>query len=162
MLSLVSYVCSGVCAGRWVISGGIYLGVLVLSFISVLLFQRTGHFCLFLTFYYVCVCSFCFYFADVFSSTMQSDLRAAVPQGSGVLQSLPSSLPDVALASRAPSTYSKYFSSYNSWRFWAREYGLAIFPTSLFHIAIYLCHLMAEAKTASFLRQPFVLPAFQN
>ena len=28
----------------------------VLSFISVLLFQRSGHFCLFLAFYYVCVC----------------------------------------------------------------------------------------------------------
>ena len=41
----------------WVISGGMYLGVLVLSFISVLLFQRSGHFCLFLTFYYVCVLS---------------------------------------------------------------------------------------------------------
>ena len=26
---------------------------------------------------------------------------------------------------------------------------MAIFPTSLFHIAIYLCHLMTEAKTAS-------------
>ena len=26
------------------------------------------------------MCSFCFYFADVFSSTMWSDLRAAVPQ----------------------------------------------------------------------------------
>ena len=43
MLSSVSYVCSGMCAGMWVISGGIYLGVLVLSFISVLLFQRPGH-----------------------------------------------------------------------------------------------------------------------
>ena len=50
MLSSVSYVCLGVCAGMWVISRGIYLGVLVLSFISVLLFQRSGHFCLFLTF----------------------------------------------------------------------------------------------------------------
>ena len=46
MLSSVSYVCLGVCAGMWVIliSRGIYLGVLVLSFISVLLFQRSGHF----------------------------------------------------------------------------------------------------------------------
>ena len=43
MLSSVSYVCLGMCAGMWVISGGIYLGVLVLSFISVLLFQRLGH-----------------------------------------------------------------------------------------------------------------------
>ena len=33
----------GACAGMWVISRGIYLGVLVLSFISVLLFQRSGH-----------------------------------------------------------------------------------------------------------------------
>ena len=50
MPSSVSYVCLGGCAGMWVISRGIYLGVLVLSFISVLLFQRSGHFCLFLTF----------------------------------------------------------------------------------------------------------------
>ena len=38
MLSSVSYVSLGVCVGIWVISRGIYLGVLVLSFISVLLF----------------------------------------------------------------------------------------------------------------------------
>ena len=62
--------------------------------------------------------------ADVFSSTMWSDLRAAVFQGSSALQSLASSLPDVALASREPSTSSKYFSSYNRWRSWAREHGL--------------------------------------
>ena len=43
MLSSVSYVCLGMCAGMWVVSGGMYLGVLVLSFISVLLFQRLGH-----------------------------------------------------------------------------------------------------------------------
>ena len=43
MLSSVSYVCLGVCADMWVISGGIYLGLLVLFFISVLLFQRSGH-----------------------------------------------------------------------------------------------------------------------
>ena len=40
MLLSVSYVCLGMCAGKWVIRGGIYLGVLVLSFIWVLLFQR--------------------------------------------------------------------------------------------------------------------------
>ena len=62
------------------------------------------------------MCSFCLYFADVFSYTMWSDLRAAVPQGSSALLSLASSFPDVALASRAPSTSSKYFSSYNRWR----------------------------------------------
>ena len=163
MLSSVSYVCPGMCAGMWVIGAGIYLGVLVLSFISVLLFQRPGHFCLFLTFYYVCVCSLCFYFADVFSSTMSSDLRAAVLQGSGVLQSLPSSLADTALASRVPSTYSNFFSSYNSWRFWAREHGFTVFLVSLFYFAIYLCHLMTEAKTASPLESTVVvLPGFTS
>ena len=65
------------------------------------------------------MCSFRFYFADVFSSTMWSDLPAVVPHGSSALQSLASSLPDVVLASRAPSTSSKYFSSYNRWRSWA-------------------------------------------
>ena len=85
------------------------------------------------------MCSFCFYFPDVFSSTMWSDLRAAVPQGSSALQSLASSLPDVALASRAPSTSSKIFSSYIRRRSWAREHDFAF----------YLSHLMTEAKTAS-------------
>ena len=95
------------------------------------------------------MCSFCFYFPDVFSSTMWSDLRAAVPQGSSALQSLASSLPDVALASRAPSSSSKYFSSYIRWRSWARDHGLTVFPAYPFHFAIYLRHLMTEAKTAS-------------
>ena len=95
------------------------------------------------------MCSFCLYFADVFSSTMRSDLRAAVPQGSSALQSLASSLPDVALASRAPSTSSKNLSFLNRWRSWTREHGLTVFPASPFHFAIYLRHLMTEAKTAS-------------
>ena len=97
------------------------------------------------------MCSFCFYFEVVFSSTIWSDLRAVAPQGSGVLQSLASSLPDVAhaLASRAPSTFSKYFSSYNGWRSWALEPGLTVFPAFPFHFAIYLRHLVTEAKTAS-------------
>ena len=95
------------------------------------------------------MCSFCLYFADVFSSTMWSDLRAAVPQGSSVLQSLESSLPDVALASRAPSTSAKYFSSSNRWRSWAREHGLTVFPASPFHFAIYLRHLMTGEDSIS-------------
>ena len=95
------------------------------------------------------MCSFCFYFADVSSSAMWSDLRAAVPQKSSALQSLAGSLPDVALASRAPSTSSKYFSSYNRWSSWGREHGLIVFPASPSHFAIYLRCLMTEAKTAS-------------
>ena len=97
----------------------------------------------------MCVCSFCLYFADVFSSTMWSDLRAAVPQGSSALQSLASSLPDIALASRAPSTSAKYFSSYNRWRSWAREHCLTVFPASPFHFAIYLRHLMTGEDSIS-------------
>ena len=54
-----------------------------------------------------------------------------------------------SLATRAPSTSSKYFSSYNRWRSWAREHGLTVFPASPFHFAIYLRHLMTEAKSAS-------------
>ena len=56
------------CAGLWVISGGINLSLLVLSFISVLLFQRSGHFCLFLTFYYMCVCVFSAFILQMFSA----------------------------------------------------------------------------------------------
>ena len=139
MLSSVFYVCLGMCAGMWVISGGIYLESIwaywfcfssrsCCSSVSVIFVC----FCLFI----MCVCSLCFYFADVFSSTMWSDLRAAVPQGYGVLQSLASSLPDVALASRASSSSSKYFSSYNRWRSWAEGHGLTVFPASPFHLFI--------------------------
>ncbi|XP_029198775.2 uncharacterized protein LOC114963709 [Acropora millepora] len=79
---------------------------------------------------------------------MWSDLRAAVPHGSSALQSLASSLPDVALASTAPSTSSKYFSSYNRWRSWTREHGLTVF--SRFSVSLrYLRHLMTGAKSAS-------------
>ena len=92
---------------------------------------------------------FLLHFPDVFSSTLWSDLRAAVPQRSSALQSLASSLPDVALASRAHSTSSKYFSSYIRCRSWARKHGLTVFLAFPFHFAIYLRHLMTEAKTAS-------------
>ena len=75
----------------------------------------------------------CFHF-----STVWSDLRAAVPQGSDVLHYLASSLPDVALASRTPSASSKYFSSYKRCKSRAREHGFTAFPASPFHFAIYL------------------------
>ena len=94
------------------------------------------------------MCSFCGFYLQIFSALL-CGLRAAVPQGSSALQSLASSLPDVALASRAPSICSNYFSFYNRWRSWGREYGLTVFPASPFHFAIYLRHLMTEAKTAS-------------
>ena len=68
--------------------------------------------------------------------------------GSGVLQSLSSSLPDVALASRAPSTYSKFFFFLQQMEVLGTRTWLDSFPASPFHFAIYLRHLMTEAKTA--------------
>ena len=53
----------------WVIIRDIYLGVLVLSFISVLLFQRSGHFCLFLHFS-VCVCVLFAFILQMFSALL--------------------------------------------------------------------------------------------
>jgi len=97
----------------------------------------------------ILLCVFFFsYFADVFNSSKWTDLQAAVPHDDDVLSSLPNSLPDVALAGRAPSASSKYFSTYNSWKSWARDHGLSAFPASLFPFALYFCHLMTEAKTA--------------
>ena len=98
------------------------------------------------------MCSFCFYFPDVFSSTMWSDLRTAVPQGSSALQSLASSLPDVALTSRAPSTSvppSTFLPTSDGGLGHRREHGLTVFSAPPFHFAFYLRHLMTEAKTAS-------------
>ena len=117
------------------------MGVLVLSFISVLLFQRSGHFCLFLTFYCVCV-FFLLLFCRCFPLYYVVGSSGCVPPGIWCFT-------DFALASRAPSTFSTHFSSYNKWRSWAREHGLTVFPASPFHFAIYLRHLMTEAKTAS-------------
>ena len=83
-------------------------------FISVSLTQRSGIFCFCFCFWFslvilLCVSFFFFsYFADVFNSSMWTDLQAAVPQDDDVLSSLANSLPDVALAGRAPSTSSKY------------------------------------------------------
>ena len=41
MLSLVSYVCLGMCPGMWVVNVGIYLGMQLRTFISVLLSQHS-------------------------------------------------------------------------------------------------------------------------
>ena len=71
------------------------------------------------------------------------------PQDDNVLCSLANSLPDVALTGRAPTTPSKYSSTYMRWKSWAQDHGLSAFPASPFHFAIYLCHLMTEAKTTS-------------
>jgi len=119
-------------------------------FISVSLTQRSGIFCFCFWFSLVillCVSFFFFsYFTDVFNSSMWTDLQAAVPQDDDVLSSLANSLPDVALAARAPSTSSKYSTTYIRWKSWAQDHGLPAFPASPFHFALYLRHLMSEAK----------------
>ena len=89
------------------------------------------------------------YFADVFKSSLWTDLQAAVPQDDDVFSSLANSLRDVALAGRAPSTSSKYSSTYIRWRSSAQDHGLSAFPASPLHFALYLRRLMTEAKTAS-------------
>jgi len=86
------------------------------------------------------------YFAVVFNSSKWTDLQAAVPQDD-VLSSRANSLPDVALAGTAPSTSSKYSSTYNRWKSWARDHGLSAFPASPFHFALYL-----SARTISHLQ----------
>ena len=59
---------------------------------------------LFLLFFDVllCVCSFCFYFADAFGNALWTDLRAAVPPN-------PNASFLLEFASRAPSNSVKYF-----------------------------------------------------
>ena len=86
-------------------------------------------------------------FADVFNSSMWTDLRAAVPK----VMMFYSHLRNLsqALASRAPSTSFKYSSTHNRWKSWTCDHGLTAFPASPFHVALYLRHLMSEAKTAS-------------
>ena len=68
------------------------------------------------------------YFADVFNSSMWTDLQAAVPQDDDVLSSLANSVPDVALAGRAPSISSRYSTTYIRWKSWAQDHGLSAFP----------------------------------
>ena len=80
---------------------------------------------------------------------MWTVLQAAVPQDDDLLSSLANSLPDVALAGRAPSTSSKCSSTYIRWKSWAQDHGFSAFPASPFHFALYLSYLMTEAKTAS-------------
>ncbi|KAL9964365.1 hypothetical protein ACROYT_G027996 [Oculina patagonica] len=82
---------------------------------------------------------------DVFNFSMWTDLQAPVPEDDDVLSSLANSLPDVALADRAPSTSSTYI----RWKSWVRDHGLSAFPASPFHFTLHLRHLMTEAKTAS-------------
>ncbi|KAL9967434.1 hypothetical protein ACROYT_G025656 [Oculina patagonica] len=76
--------------------------------------------------------------ADVFDSSRWTE-------DDDVLSSLANSLPDMALAGRAPSTSFTYI----RWKSWVRDHGLSAFPPFPFHFALYLRHLMTEAKTAS-------------
>ena len=131
----------------WVISRGFYLGVLVLSFISVLLFQLSGHCCLFLLFS-VCVCVLFAFILQMFSVLLCGRIFGLRFPRDPVLYN-PLQVLFRMLCWLAASTSSKYFSSYNRWRSWAWENGLTVFPASPVHFAIYLRHLMTEAKTAS-------------
>ena len=159
MLSSLSYACLGVCAGMWVISRSIYLGVLDLSFISVLLFQRSGHFYLFLTFQGVCV-----FFLLIFCRCFQ--LYYVVGSsgcGSPGIQffTIPCKFSSGCCVGQQSTRYflqvffflqqmevlgtrtwldSFFFFSYNKWRSWAREHGLTVFS----RFSVSLCYLFAS------------------
>lgn len=80
---------------------------------------------------------------------MWRNLQAAIPPEDDHLTALPDSLPEVTLAGRAPSTSSKYSAIFNRWKLWTQEHHLPALPASPHHFALYLRHLMLDAKTAS-------------
>ena len=149
MLSSLSlFVC--LCVGMWGILAGVYiLAVKEWVFHLGLAFLRSCFVLLYHIFLLLCL-SLCFLlFVDVFQSAMWSNLQAAVPRDFLELRSLADSLPDVALAGRAPSTATKYSATYARWKRWARAQGLPAFPASPYHFVLYLRHLIEEAKTAA-------------
>ena len=155
---IVIFVC--LCVGMWGILAGVYiLAVKEWVFHLGLAFRRSCFVSVIVSYifvivsYFFCVCvsffsSFSF-FVDVFKSVMWSNLQAAVPRDDSELRFLADSLPDVALAGRAPSTVTKYSATYARWKRWARDQGFLAFPASPYHFALYLRHLMAGAKTAA-------------
>ena len=91
---------------------------------------------------------FCF-IVDVFKSTMWSNLQATVPSDDHHLGVLAYSLLDVTSAGRASSTTTKYSMIYARWKCWAHHHNLPAFPAFRYEFTLYLCHLMADAKTVS-------------
>ena len=105
-------------------------------------------FCVIMFLLGVCVSVFFlsfFFFVVVFKSAMWSNHQVAVPLVDNHWRVLADSLPDVSLAGRASSTTIKYA----RWKRWARDHGLPAFPASPYHFALYLPHLIADAKTTS-------------
>ena len=91
-----------------------------------------------------------FFFVVVFKSAMWSNHQVAVPLvDNHHSRVLADSLPDVSLARRASSTTIKYSVIYARWKRWARDHGLPAFPASPYDFALYLPHLIADAKTTS-------------
>ena len=146
---IVIFVC--LCVGTWGILAGVHiLAVKEWVFHLVLAFLRS---CFILCYHifvcWVCLFVFFFLFADVFQFAMWSILQAVVPRDDHHLRSLADSPPDVTLAGRASSSATKYAATYLRWKRWSRDQGLSALPASPYHFALYLRHLMSEAKTAS-------------
>ena len=151
MLSSLSlFVCALVCGIFWPV-------YIYISCERVVLSTRSRFpafvFCFIVSYIFVAVSvslfSSFFLFVDVFQSAMWSNLQAAVPRDDLELGSLADSLPDVALAGRAPSTATKYSATYARWKRWVLVQGLPVFSASPYHFVLYLRHLMEEAKTAA-------------
>ena len=160
MLSSLSlFVCAVVCGVFW----RVYIYILAVKewvFHLGLAFLRSCFVLLYHIFLLPCL-SLCFLlFVDVFQSAMWSNLQAAVPREYLELRSLADSLPDVALAGRAPGTATKYSATYARWKRWETmetmgAQGLPAFPASPYHFVRYLRHMMEEAKTAAPIESAF-------
>ena len=93
----------------------------------------------------MCMCSFFFYFADVFSSAM----RSAYLRGLLFLRDLVFYSPLQVLIQMLRWLNLYFLQVFLYLQGPALDHGLTAFPASSFHFAIYLRHLMTEAKTTS-------------
>ena len=62
---------------------------------------------------------------------------------------LASSLPDIALRARAPSTVASYIRAFQLWATWASSYDLASLPADTSHICLCFAYLIQSARTCS-------------
>lgn len=85
----------------------------------------------------------------MFSCTDAGGYREASKNLSEDMRSLAKKLPQVMSSSRAPRTVMKYQAGFSRWQDWAETQQISQLPADPFHVALYLVHLMQEARTAS-------------
>ena len=62
---------------------------------------------------------------------------------------LASSLPDIALRDRTPSTVASYIRAFQLWATWASSYDLASLPADPSHICLCFAYLIQSVRTCS-------------